>query len=358
MSKGEEKEKEQPSKSSKSKKHSKDEPNDYVVGRIDPKYVQIPSWIDHITPSSLSTDGSRYATILNSGRDLDFYYEKVRLENELSATIKELNEAKKNQEETQEIVAKFEKINEQLEAKHKINHVLTRISKEGRDKVLQSEDFLSLFQDKTPCDAVVVSIDIRRSTELMLKARKPELFSEFITDLTHKLSESIINNLGIFDKFTGDGILSFFPKFYSGDHAIIRAIKAAQECHEIFSEHYNSSRECFSVFIKDVGLGIGIDFGNVTLVNTTNELTVVGVPVVYACRMSSAKAGTTILNQPAKEEVDRLAKKQAKFIETDLLIKNEGHALVYQVDLNPYVFENLKEPQWILEGKNGDKDDS
>ena len=40
----------------------------------------------------------------------------------------------------------------------------------------------------TECDAVVLSMDIRRSTDLMLKAKKPEAYAEFITSLTSLLS--------------------------------------------------------------------------------------------------------------------------------------------------------------------------
>lgn len=280
---------------------------------------------------------------------IDFDNERHKLQKQLTDTIKELNEARKTHTETNDIFLKLEQTYNALEVKEKINHILSRINENGRQKVLNSPEFLDLFQDKTPCESVVVSIDIRRSTELMLKARRPDLFSEFITELTHQLSECIINNFGIFDKFTGDGILAFFPKFYSGDQAIIRAIQAANECHRIFQKHYNNSRECFSVFIKDIGLGIGIDYGNVTLVNTTNELTVVGIPVVYACRMSGAEAGKTILNQPAKEEVEKLNKNQSKFIETEINIKNEGVALAYMVELNSSVYKSLKSPEWMTE---------
>jgi class 3 adenylate cyclase len=280
---------------------------------------------------------------------LNFDSQRHDLQKQVTDILKEFNEAKKEHKETKEILGKLEATYQQLEAKDKVNHILSRINEVGRQKVLSSQKFLDQFQDKTPCDSVVVSIDIRKSTELMLKARKPELFSEFITELSHQLSTCIIENFGIFDKFTGDGILAFFPKFYSGEQAIIRAIKAATECHQIFNKHYNDSRHCFSVFIKDVGLGIGIDYGNVTLLNSSNELTVVGIPVVYACRMSGAQAGTTILNQPAKEEVERLSKVQTKFVETEINIKNEGVALAYMVELNKNVFESLVLPNWADE---------
>lgn len=251
---------------------------------------------------------------------------KIKLE--LSLALKKLDEEKDKSKQTD----KLQSLLDELISKQKINHIIPRICEEATEKLFADKEFELKFDNGKKYDTVVISIDIRRSTELMLKARKPELFSKFITELSKKLSEIIINNFGIFDKFTGDGILAFFPKFYSGEKSIIRALKAAEECHLTFTEHYNSSRECFNVFIKDVGLGIGIDYGEVTLVNTSSELTVVGIPVVYACRMSGANAGETLLNQPAKEELEIQCPVNLKILETEIQIKNEGSALAYKAE--------------------------
>jgi len=267
------------------------------------------------------------------------------LRKKLRASFNELDQVTSDKEKK---IEELKALKEELQSKEKINHILSRICEEARQKLLSDNKFRELFEDAKSCDAVVVSIDIRRSTELMLKARKPELFSKFITELSQKLSEVILINFGIFDKFTGDGILAFFPKFYSGEHAIIRALKASEECHRVFDEHYKNSRECFNVFIKDVGLGIGIDYGTVTLVNTRNELTVVGIPVVYACRMGGAKAGDTLLNQPAKEEISRLCNNYIKVTETELNIKNEGIALAYLIEIHKSSFD-IPAPEWTIE---------
>lgn len=264
------------------------------------------------------------------------------LKKKLRTSFNELNQVTFDKENK---IEELRTLKEELQSKEKINHILPRICEEARQKLLTDVEFRNKFQDAKSCDSVVVSIDIRRSTELMLKARRPELFSKFITELSQKLSEVILTNYGVFDKFTGDGILAFFPKFYSGEHAIIRALKAADECHTVFNEHYKKSRECFNVFIKDVGLGIGIDFGTVTLVNTRNELTVVGIPVVYACRMGGAKAGDTLLNQPAKEEITRLCNNYIKVSETEIIIKNEGTALAYKIEIHKSSFD-VPKPNW------------
>ena len=265
-------------------------------------------------------------------RKIDLEYEITQLKRELREKTSKLKEKELEKQELKAEKRKLHDLLEELDVKQKINHILPRICEEAGEKLFTDEEFKKKFNDKHAYDTVVLSIDIRRSTELMLKARKPELFSKFITELSEKLSKIIIDNYGIFDKFTGDGILAFFPKFYSGESAIVRALKAAQECHNIFNEHYWNSRDCFNVFVKDVGLGIGVDYGNVTLVNTNNELTVVGIPVVYACRMSGAKAGETLLNQPAKEELVYQYKHHLKIIESEIDINNEGKALAYKVE--------------------------
>lgn len=272
---------------------------------------------------------------------------KIKLEEEITSLKKQLSEAiKDGKNNTKKKELELYQLQEELKQKEKINHILPRIHEKAREKLIQDDKFKDEFKDSRICEAVVISIDIRRSTELMLKARKPELFSEFVTELTSELSNVVIRNYGVFDKFTGDGILAFFPKFYSGESAILRAIKAANECHQVFTNHYQNCRKNFNVFIKDIGLGIGMDFGEVSLVNSRNELTVVGIPVVYACRMSSAKAGDTLLNQPALEELERQSLNEVKIIESEIQIKNEGTALAFKVEILREL-KDLKKPSWI-----------
>ena len=287
-------------------------------------------------------------------RKIDLEYEITQLKRELREKTSKLKEEELEKQELKAEKRKVHDLLEELDAKQKINHILPRICEEAGEKLFTDEGFKQRFNNKHAYDTVVLSIDIRRSTELMLKARKPELFSKFITELSEKLSKIIIDNYGIFDKFTGDGILAFFPKFYSGEKAIVRALKASQECHQIFKEHYWNSRACFNVFVKDVGLGIGVDYGNVTLVNTNNELTVVGIPVVYACRMSGAKAGDTLLNQPAKEELIRQYQHNLKIVESEINIKNEGLTLAYKVEFVSEI--NIQDDfEWKQYNKNEEK---
>ncbi len=235
---------------------------------------------------------------------------------------------------------------EELNKKQRFQHLLYRVNESAKKKLLESEEFRNLFEESEACNAVVISVDIRRSTELMLKAREPKLYADFITNLCADLTRIILDNYGVFDKFTGDGILAFFPEFYSGQDTPYLAIKAADECHSCFSMHYQAKRNCFNSFLLDVGLGIGIDYGESHLVNIQDGLTVIGTPVVYACRMSGAKAGQTLLNQPAYEITSEKFGEYINFQESEIDVKHEGRTLAYAATLSEKTYKP-KLPDWL-----------
>jgi adenylate cyclase len=176
-----------------------------------------------------------------------------------------------------------------------------------------------------------MSVDLRQSTALMLKARTPQAFATFLDDLSGALVEIVKALEGVFDKFTGDGVLAFFPTFYSGKDAGYYALQAALESHAAFNKLYKSSRSSFKSILTKVGLGIGIDYGTVHLLQLADGLTVVGEPVVYACRLAGAPGGSTYLNQPAFEEIQRTASPAFLTSEVELDIKHEGPMLAYSV---------------------------
>lgn len=225
-----------------------------------------------------------------------------------------------------------------LSEKQSLSHLLNRVGGDAREKLLSSPAFRALFDQDSPHYAFVLSIDIRRSTELMLKAREPKLYAEFIIALASQLRETILENYGIFDKFTGDGILAFFPDFYSGEDGGYFAIKAASDCHRIFAAHYEANKRCFISILKDIGLGIGVDYGQVQIVQIGGDFTVVGTPVVYACRMGGAEARHTYINQPAFEQLFEKYSAVFDFESREIEIKHEGATLAYNVELNgkPY----------------------
>ncbi len=284
------------------------------------------------------------STTLN--QQIDLQGEITNLRKELGNTIEELAEVKEDKEKKEARIRKLERKQKELLKKENLMHLIGRVNEKARERLFESEDFANLFDINDIRKVVIMSIDIRRSTELMLKAREPKLYAEFITSLCEELTNIITSNFGVFDKFTGDGILAFFPDFYSGSNATFYALKSAEECHKSFNGHYEEHRRCFSTVLKEVGLGIGIDFGEAYLTNVNGDLTVVGNPVVYACRFSGAEHGETLLNQPAYEEAKSKYHDHCQFSETEIKIKHEGEAVAYRLNSINYEEIKIDPPDW------------
>lgn len=163
------------------------------------------------------------------------------------------------------------------------------------------------------CLAFVLSVDIRKSTDLMAKMvpAYAKQYGDVLVGLWNKMKKVVQEEYGVFDKFTGDGILAYFPDFFEASRktAALRLLRAVERCHDAFLRTYPELWEALSAVPAmatpydrqggRVGLGIGLDFGAVRLVNVGTELTIVGAPVVYACRLASAAWGfTTLANYP------------------------------------------------------------
>ncbi len=284
----------------------------------------------------------RMVQAYESGRasvdDVRLETDRGRLADELSRTRKAvvekaeaLGKAEKESAEFKNKAGELEGEIRQLKEKAALSHLLDRVNDQAQRRLLDSPALRQRFEADAPSPAYVLSIDVRRSTELMLKAREPRLFAEFLIELAAELQRIICSRYGVFDKFTGDGILAFFPEFFSGPDAGYLALDAAAACHAAFEAHYQSHRQCFSVVLKDTGLGIGIDYGDVHIVFAGGQFTVVGKPVVYACRMAGAHPGTTLCNQPAYEKLFESYSAYCDFAEAVLDVKHEGQVVAYQL---------------------------
>jgi len=281
-------------------------------------------------------------------RDLEREIQQLR-ENVYSQT-KALQETKQDALIWRKVVEERDKAYKELTAKEELGFLLNRVNPEAQRVLLRSDGLRKLFLEKRECHAFVMSVDIRRSTELMLKAREPEMFASFITTLCSNLEAIVKQNYGVFDKFTGDGVLAFFPNFFSGKDAGFYAVSSADSCHKVFDQIYREHRSSFIAILNDTGLGIGIDHGPVHLVQVAGGLTVVGDPVVYACRMGGAPARKTYLNQRAYEEIAKDFGSHCSLVESEIDLKHEGKSLCYEVSLNSREYEP-ELPEWVTESK-------
>ena len=213
----------------------------------------------------------------------------------------------------------------------KLMKYMSRVNEEASCRMLEDADFASPFLETDSFDAVILSLDIRRSTELMLKCESPEVYADFINTLNEELTEAVKNRYGIYDKFTGDGLLSFFPDFYSGPKAIIFALLCSLDCQQIFTTVFDGYRKYFDIGEMQTGIGVGIDTGNVFKAGEGLEYTVVGKPVVYACRFSSAPAGHVYVTDRARKLLLDVDGSSFSVTETRIPIKHEDDMLAFDV---------------------------
>lgn len=271
--------------------------------------------------------------------------------NELNKRNRELISAIENKDlladEKNKKIEELERNNKKILEDIKLIHITSRIHNLASKKLLEDTNFRENFSSNNEFEGSVISIDIRRSTDLMLESRSSAEYSEFIFELTRLLKECIIRNFGIFDKFTGDGILAFFPKFYSGEQSILFALRAAKEAHVIFDSIYKEHRKSFNIVLTDVGLGVGIDFGKVNIYQTNSELSIVGKPVVYACRYSSTHAFSTLNNHGVIIELEKLIPKEF-YVSSERIIqvKNKGNCLGFDIEID-WKKINFTDPEWL-----------
>ena len=93
----------------------------------------------------------------------------------------------------------------QLQTRFDFVYIWNLVTPKAHSHLLDSESFRNKFFQATEFPAFVISIDIRRSTELMLKARSSNHFANFLRDLCTDLMSTISDQYGVVDKFTGDG---------------------------------------------------------------------------------------------------------------------------------------------------------
>lgn len=223
--------------------------------------------------------------------------------------------------------------------------LLDRVPAEARSVLERSADLQRQFADGTATTAYVMAVDIRRSTELMLQSREPRLFVSFLNQVCRKLVNIVFAHRGVFEKFTGDGVLAFFPEVFTGKDAGLQAVTAAEACHCAWTEEYLAHRKCFQTVLLDVGLGIGIDYGTIHIARFGDGVAIIGSPVVYACRMANAEAGMTVSNQVAYESLIADHSAHCSFKETVVDVKHEGRVLGYRVHLNSTPLPR-SEPGW------------
>jgi class 3 adenylate cyclase len=200
--------------------------------------------------------------------------------------------------------------------------------------------FDSLAEGARP-PATVMSIDIRKSTDLMQNARDSAKFARFLSELTEKIYGYVMEDYGVYEKFTGDGVLAFFPESLAGSDHPLRAMRCANNVHAAFNGCYEAYRHIFRPAIV-TGLGIGLASDAVEVVRIRRRLSIVGKTVVEACRLAGGNAGETLCDHDFKEAVTLRSQGSAEFAPWQLKTKRDPWH-VYKIK---YKYVDIKTSQW------------
>lgn len=225
-----------------------------------------------------------------------------------------------------------------------LKHIAKHVCDKAADRLLKGESPSELFQRKSFM-AFVVSLDLRRSTDMMMLAKDANNFAVFMRSAFDELACIIKANFGVIEKFTGDGLLAYFPVGFSGPHAGYRAVKACDETLDFFTSHYDRRRSHFNCVLEDFGLSAGIDFGEVQLREITETPSLLGKPVAFACRLSSGPSGDILVNQSAHDHIQESCPGGVCFETVSLEIKHLGKIACYRVKKQDIAFP-LKNPDW------------
>jgi len=145
--------------------------------------------------------------------------------------------------------------------------------------------------------ALVVVGDLRLSGLVLREAVSPSLYARFVVGFTEAVRSLSGACGGWFDKFTGDGFVTFW--LYP-DEAHLPADSVPEFCQAVLpasEKLVNDLRRTSRNFPTGVGMGLGLDSGPCELVRIGPALTIVGSPIVGASRMATgARAGETIAN--------------------------------------------------------------
>jgi adenylate cyclase len=147
-------------------------------------------------------------------------------------------------------------------------------------------------------DVVVIVADIRGYTALTEGLEPKVLVEQVLNRYFTAMTEVLYRHGGTIDKFLGDGIIGVFGSPLARADDLQRALLAAVDLQRAFAELRDRWK---SELARDIGMGIGIDYGSAVVGNIGSEqrldYTLIGDVVNTATRLNGvAQAGQIILS--------------------------------------------------------------
>jgi class 3 adenylate cyclase/CheY-like chemotaxis protein len=145
--------------------------------------------------------------------------------------------------------------------------------------------------------------DIRGFTSISENMNAEELII-FLNSIYKELTKIVFRNKGTFDKYMGDCIMAFWGAPADIEDETLCAVRAALEMQKAFEE----LKQVWPPELKKLGIGIGINYGEVVVGNIgteeTMDYTVIGDVVNTAQRVeSTARPGQVLITKAALSRV-------------------------------------------------------
>lgn len=147
-------------------------------------------------------------------------------------------------------------------------------------------------------DTIVVYGDIRRSQDLMIYTIGYERFEKMMIRFFDSVRAIFDKNLGIFDKFTGDGFLGYFNEYLSNERGkdfIDCFLKFSKECMEMSKSLFDEWKKYVRKLpAQDIMLSIGADLGKIYFGDRHGHLICIGDAIVWSQRMCTEAPASSI----------------------------------------------------------------
>jgi class 3 adenylate cyclase len=167
-----------------------------------------------------------------------------------------------------------------------------------------------------PVNAVVMAADIRESTTLLRGAPTLRDFAVAVREMIDAAAELVRGEDGFFDKFLGDGFLAYWVSSDYGQEMLelegdrlgrhlLDAITLGLGMNDVFTSGLiELSRGIHGM--GPMGFSVGLEVGEVGFFRVAGEWTIMGMPVVTASRLASAKknVGSTYIGEAARQLLD------------------------------------------------------
>lgn len=204
-----------------------------------------------------------------------------------------------------------------------------------------------------PLRTATLGFDLRKSTFCMENADNPKAFAEWLDQLAQILMKISHMFGGVFDKFTGDGVLVHFlsqaSKIIEGRKAVTSAVLCAVAMQHATSQHLERLRKILRLNSQIVGGAIGIDVASAhwSLDHRHNPITV-GRGVVNACRLmdSTDAGGIRLTNIAYQRLLDRQLQQffvEVPFTSKEFDEKKKITAWEFQQPLAPIADQHQKQ---------------